>query len=291
MIGGLARWADRRLRPSARSLDDFRVVAIISVRDCEPYLDRCFAGMVAQGVEICVIDNDASAATRAIVDRYRGRGVIRVEHFPYPGYFDWIGILGLKERLARTLDADWILLWDSDEIREAPAGYGTLREALFRVDREGFNAVNFDEFVFLPTDREQDFAGRDFVAGLEHYYFFEPAPHHRLSGWKRQAWKVDLKRSAGHKASFPGIRVYPHSFALRHYLFLSWRHGVEKYVHREFSSEELKRGWSAERARTTERTLRLPDAEEVVRYGEDGHWDRSRPRTRHLCFDYEGVAA
>ena len=289
MIGGLSRRFGFGGRRSAGSIDDFRVVAIISVRTCEPYLERCFAGMIEQGIDICVIDNDASPETKAIIERHRDRGIVHVEHFPYPGYFDWVGILALKERLARTLDADWVMLWDSDEIREAPAGFGSLREALFRVDREGYNAVNFSEFVFLPTDREQDFEGRDFVSGLPLYYFFEPRPNHRVTAWKKGPSGVDLQQSAGHAVSFKGIRIYPEPFALRHYLFLSWRHGVEKYVRREFSADELKRGWSVERAQTTDKTLRLPSLDEVTRYDEDGQWNRTAPQTRHLCFDYTGL--
>ncbi len=283
------RWsgAFRKRRPP----EDFRVTAIISVRTCEDYLERCFAGMVEQGVDICVIDNDANAETRAIIDRYRDRGIVHIERHPYPGYFDWIGILERKERLARTLRSDWIVLWDSDEIREAPARFATLRDALFHVDREGYNAVNFSEFVFLPTDPEQDFAARDYVAEMSHYYFFEPHANHRLTAWKQTRAPVDLQASGGHAVAFADMRVYPDPFVMRHYLFLSARHGVEKYVGREFSREELERGWSRERAQTTQATLTLPSVGSLKPYRGDRLWDRSEPFPRHPCFDYTGIGA
>lgn len=278
----LHRWLGKGQQPD----QSFRVAAIISVRTCEAYLARCFDAMIEQGVGICVIDNDANAATRAIIERYRDRGVVHVEQYPYPGYFDWAGILQRKEELAQILDADWIMLWDSDEVREPPAAFASLREAFLHVDRKGYTAVNFSEFVFLPTDRQQDLTGRDYVAGLQHYYYFEPAANHRLTAWKNLGKPIDLQESAGHRVAFENCRVFPEPFVLRHYLFLSWDHGVEKYVRRTFSDEELARGWSVERARTTRETLRLPAPVDLTEYRGDGRWDRTAPRQRHLCFDY-----
>jgi hypothetical protein len=74
---------------------------------------------------------------------------------------------------------------DADEIREAPPPYSTLREGLEGADREGFNAVNFDEFVFLPTSEEESFEGTDYVASMEYYYFFEPRPLRQVKAWKK----------------------------------------------------------------------------------------------------------
>ena len=278
-----ARRSRRKLRGPPH---DFRVTALISVRTCEDYLDRCFEAIRAQDVDICVIDNDANAATRAIIDAWRGRGIVHVEHLPYPGYFDWTGILRCKERLARTLDSDWFVLWDSDEIREPSNRYTTLREGLKCADAEGCDAVNFSEFVFLPIDRGQDFAGRDYVAGLDRYYFLQAKPNHRLTAWKKTQRHLHLEDSGGHTVAYSPLQIFPEPFVLRHYLFLSWAHGVRKYMSRTYADAELAKGWSAERARTTEKTLRLPGADETIQYRHDNVWNRSAPRARHLCFDY-----
>jgi hypothetical protein len=99
-------------------------------------------------------------------------------------FFDLRAVLRAKEKLAREINADWFIHHDADEIREAPAPYKTLREAICAVDREGYNAINFDEFVFVPTSDNDSFEGTDYPKTMRYYYFFEPCPLRQIKGGK-----------------------------------------------------------------------------------------------------------
>ena len=252
-------------------------------------LDRSLRHLAEQGIETCLIDNDSTDESRAIAESYRGHGVARIERLPYPGAFELATILRNEERLAAEISADWFIHHDADEIREAPAPYRTLAEGLAAADRAGFNAVHFDEFVFLPTDADESYEGKDFVAQMEHYYFFEPGPLRRLNAWKRLPGVVpDLTASGGHTVTFPGRNVFPTPFVMRHYIALSRAHLIEKYGSRTYSAEEVSlRKWHGPRAAFDPAHLRLPSRDRLKRKRVGVDWDRSEPWLRHEFFGDE----
>lgn len=259
----------------------FRVVALIAMRNEEHYIGRCLEHLISQGVESYIIDNDSTDRSTEIVRSYLGRGVLGLETFPYKGYYDWTGILKRKEKLSQELKADWFTHYDPDEIREAPRPHRTLREGIWVADRLGYNAVNFDEFVFMPTGEEEAYEGRDYVAEMMHYYFLAPSSSRHIKAWKKTGAPVDLVSTAGHRVNFPGLKLYPEDFILRHYIFLSKAHALRKYCTRVFSPEELTKGWHTKRAAITPEGIRLPTPKEMRSYRCDGVWDRSAPCKSH----------
>jgi hypothetical protein len=260
------------------------VVALLGVRNESLYLARCLDHLHAQGVETCVIDNDSRDGTREIAESYRDRGVFRIEHVPYAGYYPWERILALKERLAGEIPADWVIHHDADEIRESPWPGVTLAEALARVGQAGWDAVEFDEFVFFPTTADADHEGQDYVRTMTHYRFFRPGPRHRVNAWRpARGVGVGLVESGGHRVDFPGMRLCPQRFVLRHYIALSRDHVVRKYGTRVYSPEELARGWHRKRAAFRSEAFRLPHPEQMLRLTPGGVLDTSRPmRTMEL---------
>lgn len=260
---------------------DFCVVALLTVRNEELYIGPCIAHLVSQGIDVCVVDNDSEDRTAGIAKSFLGRGVIAVERYPYPGYFDLRGILKNEERLSYEIDADWFMHHDADEIRESPKPFGNLREALCEVDRKGFNAVNFNEFVFVPTDDAASFERRDYVKEMKYYYFFEPREHHRTNAWKKTV-PVNLVNTGGHSVMFEGRLVFDTNFILRHYLALSRDHFVAKYIGRIFSPEELRDGWHGKRACLAREDIRLPAKEELFEYAGDRMWHAEAPWKRHF---------
>lgn len=262
------------------------VLGLLTIRDEERVLERCLAHLASQGVEVCVIDNDSTDRSLEIAKSFLGRGVARIEHLPFRGSFELYRILENEERLARELDADWFIHHDADEIREAPAPWNTLHEGLEAADRAGYNAVNFDEFVFLPTDAADAFEGTDYPKTMEHYYFFEPYPVRQIKAWKRLAGvEVRLRDSGGHFAEFEGRRIFPESFVLRHYMALSRAHALAKYAHRIYSAEEVgERRWHGRRAVFTAADLRFPAPRELKRKLPSAPWDKSDPWREHAFF-------
>lgn len=247
---------------------------------------RCLEHLEAQGIETCLIDNGSTDGTVGLAEEFRHRGVFRIETLPYPGYFDWAGMLTFKQRLACSIRADWFIHHDADEIREAPAPFRSLREGIETADATGCNAINFDEFVFLPTSDEENFEKADYVAEMKHYYFFEPYAVRRVNAWKNMGQSVDIVTTGGHNAEFEGRIVYPQLFVLRHYIVLSRGHAAAKYgKQRVYSADELRdRMWHGPRPRFEIERLRFPGKSSLKVAGATGLWDKSDPWRVHSFF-------
>lgn len=258
-----------------------RVIALLALRNEALYLERCLRHLAEQGVETYVIDNGSEDGSLEIARAWLGRGVIGIETLPYPGFYDWQGILKRKSELASALGDHWYLHQDADEIRQSPIPGQTLAEAIAAADAAGFNAVEFLEFVFVPTDRSQDARGQDYVAALPYAYYFQPNPLHRVNAW-RHAGPVDLLSFGGHRAEFPGRRISPEPLILRHYPFLSWEHLLDKYQRaRRYSEYEVQvLGWHGRRARFDPEAAWLPRPEQLIRPDVEG-WRTDCPWRAH----------
>jgi hypothetical protein len=196
--------------------------------------------------------------------------------------FSLVPQLQRKEELAQTLDADWFMHADLDEIRVPPRSDRTLREAIADVDAQGYNAVNFLEFTFVPTREEPDHDHPDFQRTMRYYYPYLPRHPHRLNAWKRQPGPVDLKESGGHRVQFPGLRMYPEDFRMKHYLYLSLAHLTTKHLNRRYDPAELKRGWSISRSRMQRELVQFPSQSELRQYVSDDRLDASNPWVQHV---------
>jgi len=259
-----------------------RVVALLAVRNEELFLERCLEHLYRQGIETCVIDNESTDNSLQITRNFLRRGVFRIEHLPFNGCFDLPEILRYKEKLTKEIDADWFMHLDADEIREAPHPYVTLLEGIEDADKQGYNAINFDEFVFMPTDNSQAYEGQDYVDKMQYYYFFEPRPLRQIKLWKNSLNAVDISSSAGHGVNFDGRKLFPVHFILRHYICLSRAHAIAKYGSRVFSLHAVKElGWSRDRAGFTPVNLYFPDPQRLKRISDV--WDKSEPWVRHEC--------
>jgi glycosyltransferase involved in cell wall biosynthesis len=259
-----------------------RVLALLATYNERRFVEPCIEHLHAQGVETYLIDNCSTDGTVELAERHLGRGLIGVEELPRDECFDLRAQLRRKEQLAGELEADWFLHLDADEVRLPPLGWGSLADALARVGRDGYNAVNFLEFTFVPTREQPDHDHADYARTLRTYYPFAPSFPHKLTAWKAAASaEVELAPSGGHRLRFPGLRMSPESFPMKHYLFLSVAHATEKYVERNFDAEEVESGWHGWRASLTPVDITLPSESELRVAQSDEDLDPSDPRTRH----------
>jgi glycosyltransferase involved in cell wall biosynthesis len=259
-----------------------RVVALLATYNERRFVGPCIEHLHAHGVETYLIDNCSGDETVAIAEGHTGRGLVGIEEFPRNDVYDWRGLLRRKEELAGEMDADWLIHLDADEVRLPPRAGETLAEALAKVDRDGYNAVNFLEFTFIPTRESPDHDHPEFQRTLRTYYPFSPAYPHQVKAWKRAAAsKPEITASAGHRIAFPGQRLYPRPFPMKHYLFLSLPHAVEKYVERRYDPAEVESGWHGWRAKASAEDLRLPSESELRISRSDDDLDPSEPRNRH----------
>lgn len=227
----------------------FRVLAVVPVYNEADVVAPCVERLVAEGVEVHVIDNWSTDGTRDRIEHLVGNGVVAVERFPAdaaPTRYLWRALLRRVEEVAAASGADWCILHDADERRSPPWPDRTLRDGLFEVSRRGFNAVNHTIVEFHPVD-DGFVPGTDYEAYLR--YWSPPriaANRVQLKAWSAPGGRVDLHGSGGHEARFPGRRVFPYNFLLKHYPVRSQRHGEQKvFTDRKprWDPEERKQQW------------------------------------------------
>lgn len=260
----------------------FQVVAVLAVRNEQYYIDRCLRHLSGQGIHACVIDNDSSDRTMEIVAAHKETTVIRCLQYPYPGYYDWEGLLKMKQQVAMEMEADWFVHLDADEIPVSPRHGELLVDAFRDVDRRGYDAVNFDEFVFIPEGTDEHWEGKDYVDGIKSYYFFEPSPIRAVRAWKNHGQCVDVASSGGHNVMFPGRKLNPESFVMRHYIALSRQYLADKYARRVFPAHELERGWHYNRVGLDAGHILRAMIPGLKTCMEDGNWDKSFPCREHF---------
>jgi glycosyltransferase involved in cell wall biosynthesis len=245
----------------------FRVVAIIAVRNEEDIIGQVLDDLIAQHIEVIVIDDGSVDGTLHLARKRLGRGVVAIERREPSAVFDWTGLLLRKEQIAAQTDADWFIHHDADEFRESPWPELNLRAAIECVDASGHNAIDFRVLNFRPTI---DVApGTDIRLAMPHY---EPGDHWdrlQIKAWKRQSGPVDLASSGGHDARFDGRMVFPVPFLLRHYPLRS-RAQARKKIFEErlprFAVEERARGWHVQYDSLADREDFLWSESELVLY-------------------------
>jgi glycosyltransferase involved in cell wall biosynthesis len=262
-----------------------RVVAIVAARNEERFITHCLDHLLRQGVEGYLIDNGSTDRTVTLAERFLGRGLVGIETMRHEGTYRWRAILERKEQIGAGLDADWIMHVDADEMPLPPAWAPTLPAAFAEVEAQGYNTVNFFEFTFVPTREAPDHDRPDFQRTMRWYYPFIPRVPYMTRAWKRQQSPVELAWSGGHLVRFPGLRVCPESFSIRHYLFLSVPHAVEKYVKRPYDPDEVEMGWHGWRARLTREMIELPMQDGLREHSTDRELDATNPRTTHYLED------
>jgi glycosyltransferase involved in cell wall biosynthesis len=260
-----------------------RIVALLTIRNEELHLPRVLKHLADQGIEVCLIDNGSTDSSLEIAREYLGKGITRIEQLPYTGAFELWEILRHKERLAKEIDADWYISHDADEIREAPSPtYTTLYEGICDVDRMGYNAIDFDEFVFTPTSDEEHFEGTDYVNEMRYYYYFQPGPLRQVKAWKNLKRRIDLTSWGGHQVLFRGRKIFPEKFILRHYMTLSKNHAIKKYGERVYSKYEVEKlHWHMGRTGFRKNDVVFPQKKDMSCIDTPG-WDRSDPQVGRL---------
>lgn len=236
-------------------------------------------------MDVYLIDNESTDETIELARAAAGPRLLGVETVPRDGVFDWRALLERKEAVARTIDADWVMHVDADELHLPPDGTPTLADAFAEAEAAGCNAADFAEFTFVPVAEDPDHDHPRYRETMRWYYHFGPTAPYNIRAWRRHP-EAQIAWSGGHYVRFPGLRLDPRRFRKKHYLFLSVEHAVEKYVDRRYERRAVERGWHGWRAHLRERDIRLPRAAELRLYSGDEALDTSEPRFEHVLGDF-----
>jgi len=258
------------------------ITAILAVRNEQAYIANCLQHLVDNGLNFIVVDNESDDGTDLIVrsDRFRPHLIEIVRH-PYPGFFDWTGLMQAREAAAARSGADWVVFVSADEIMHSYRRAETLADAVRRVAYEGADVIDFNEFVFLPVEHPYVPDHRGFQPS-RHYYFFEPnAP--RLMRARKRNLDVSHVSQGGHTLEGGEFTLARESFALRHYIFRDQNHAWAKYEQRRFSQSEVDSGWHGNRENFERQCFGFPHPGRLsrLRSEDDRYLDRSRPETLH----------
>jgi hypothetical protein len=237
------------LSPKVSPPRDFTVVAFMATYNEADIIRSSITDLFEQGVQTYVIDNWSTDGTFDIAKSMVGKGVVGLERSPLDGpprYYDFRAILERMEDLASTVEADWFIKHDADEVRRGPWERLSLRDATYRVDAAGYNRIDFTVANFPPVDNKFQ-AGSDFV---EYFKMFDwghnPGHFVQQKAWKNSGQKVSLAEGASHVVDFVGARLYPYKFLVRHYPIRSQPHGERKiFVDRKprVLPSARERGW------------------------------------------------
>ena len=258
------------------------VTAVLGVRNEEAYLANCLRHLVHNGVRFAIIDNGSTDASAQIYRRreFADHLVATIE-LPFNGVFSLVEQLRRKMALIETIETDWVIHLDADEMMHSHRPTETLSEALSRLDGEGWNVVNFDEFVFLPIEHDYvpEAPGQQ---PMDLYYFFEPRTPRLMRAWRKASGFSPLE-SGGHALAGTDLRLAPEHLALRHYIFRNQEHAFAKYDMRTFAADEIARGWHLNRVRRPRESFLFPPSTILKRLSSpaEGRFDRSDPWAIH----------
>ncbi|MEA2951305.1 MAG: hypothetical protein QOJ96_825 [Alphaproteobacteria bacterium] len=245
--GSLAKYRNRKSpnlggRARVMSQTRIRVIAALVVRNERPYMGNCLRHLIENGIDYVIVDNGSTDETTELLQQpYFAKHLIDYRTHPYQGYMDWEGLMLARQAAADAIDTDWILYVSADEIMHSYNADETLSAAIERADADGFDVIDFNEFVFLPIEMDY-MPDREGSQLLRHYYFFEDH-RPRLMRARKKRLQVSHLEHGGHVLSGAPIRLSPETFALRHYMFRNQTHAFEKYARRVYAAEEVARGW------------------------------------------------
>ncbi len=177
-----------------------------------------------------------------------------VERFPADGrdsIQNCTAILRRIEDIATTCDAQWLLYTDADEWRRSNRPGETLADAVTRADVAGFNAIDFRVFQFYCTPNSFNPQSAEYWQPCRDpentFRYYDEAdcisriPNRKL--WKNVG-RVHLA-GGGHDVTFPGMRVYPQRFTMKHFPFRTPAQAKAKIETRlaRRCAEEHAKGW------------------------------------------------
>jgi hypothetical protein len=204
--------------------------------------------LTAQGVEVHYFDNwSTDGSWELAMERWRLGQIANCQRFPDQptDQYLWHAQLSHTTAYARTLDAQWVMHHDADEIRVAPWQGVSIQQALAFIDSLGYSAVDFTVLDFRFVEGRPPVHSKFEVALNQFEFGRRPGHFKQIKCWRNHP-SADLAATGGHDVQFPDRKVYPIKFLLKHYSLRSEEQSTRK-IHRDrlprFVAEQAKYQW------------------------------------------------
>ena len=256
-------------------------VAIVCARNESVHIRRCLRDLISDGIDVILIDHASSDDTVEKARIFLGRGLLSIERLEWTGAFSLDDQLDLKRRIIEQVPHNWVIHTDADEWLASPEPDLSLLDGIRAADAAGANCVNFDEFVFAPSEG-QSFEYEWYSWAMRSYYFFQSSYPQLMRAWRCDAGLVST--TGGHLVEGSSVRLHSVDFILRHYIVLSVAQARSKYLSRKFAEPELARGWHRNRSIITADNLKLPSPEKLQQVSRPGAKDFSKANPMRTHF-------
>lgn len=208
---------------------DFKVLTMIQMYNEKDIVEKLIEYLLSQKLDILIIDNWSDDGTFELLEKmqYKNPDRIILKRFPEEGksdQFDLYKILEYKERLSKELSYDWFIHYDSDEYRISPWKDVTLRDAIYYIDKLGYNMIENTVIDFKLVDENSNN-----IFMTDGYFDFGHRPTHfiQYKTWKKSKY-VDIKSSGGHDIRIKNPKSFPLKILNRHYPYRSMEQAMKK---------------------------------------------------------------
>lgn len=228
----------------------FKVCALMAIYNEEDILRESLELLIADGIDVYIIDNGSTDSSLKIANDFYGKGVIGIEVVKHTEFgkevYNWTKILERKQKISFEMDYQWFLHVDADEVRCSPWSGMTLSQGIEFVDCLGFNLINFKLFNFKMTAKQVDMDNsRGVVDNMHHYANTEKYNAMQVKAWKKNI-DIDLVSHGGHMVVVKNPEIFPVRFILKHYPLRSRSQAIKK-INAErknrFSLQDKSKGW------------------------------------------------
>ena len=250
-----------------------RIIAMMPVYNESDVVETIIQHLTSQGIQLAMVDSSTDESYD-ICKKYVGKGVVSLEHIPMER-FDYDFLLDRMYRKALEAGADWVLLNNADEYLESPYPNLTLKGAIESDDSRGYNMIQFNNFEFLPTEKDENSFETDVRKRMKYYTWHDNL--HFLA-WKAHPG-VTVTGTCGHYPVFPEnikVRVARTKYVMRHYRIRSYQHGLRKVFSDRlprFPEEDRKKGMLVQYDKFgRDKKFFVINSRNLNKYVEDGKW-------------------
>jgi len=250
-----------------------KIVCMLGVLNDEDIIREVIEHLIAQGLQLVILDNGSTDKTLEICKEYLDKGVLTLKQI-HTSWYKWDLILRMLYDLTIEQNPEWVIRSDADEFLESGQERVTLKDAITKVDSAGFNLIQFDRFDFFMTDKDDQ--SEHSVKKKMPYYSCQG--DHLYRAWKYKAG-ITIGDADGHYPIFPegeGYKIFPNKFVLRHYTFRSKEQAEKKMAVTSRGIKENKKDKKLNRhvklVLEQDFTKRF-DHKLLTKYEEDGNWN------------------